>query len=141
VCSAFLQDAIVKIGDLAYLPGARRFAGVLDRFCWEEQQAPLRARAGLQIDNVLRVQARGVPQSNGRTELVVVGLRYGPAARGGVIELLFSNGGALRFDVECIDLHFHDLSAPWPVEGTPRAIRRLGEEDAATPAGGKGGDD
>ncbi len=35
VVSAHLQDAVVRVGDMAYLPKERRFAALLNRFDWE----------------------------------------------------------------------------------------------------------
>jgi hypothetical protein len=33
--SALVQDAVMTVGDLAFLPKARRFALVLNRYRWE----------------------------------------------------------------------------------------------------------
>lgn len=35
VVSAAMQDAIVKTGEMTYLPGEKRFAMVANRFAWE----------------------------------------------------------------------------------------------------------
>ena len=61
VISAHLQDAVLKVGDLAYLPAERRFAALGNRFDWADALrdgdrrvrpavlgAALRARAGRQ---------------------------------------------------------------------------------------------
>ena len=48
IISAHLQDAIMRVGDMVYLPRRRRFVAVMNRFCWEdcgEHQAG-RARSG-----------------------------------------------------------------------------------------------
>ena len=34
VISAHLQDAVLKVGDMAFVPRERRFAAVLNRFDW-----------------------------------------------------------------------------------------------------------
>ena len=36
IISAHVQDAVVRVGDLAYLPKARRFALLLNRYRWED---------------------------------------------------------------------------------------------------------
>ena len=48
IVSAHLQDAIVRVGDLAYLPKERRFALVARRFDWEASpdEPPRRRLAG-----------------------------------------------------------------------------------------------
>ena len=47
VLSAHLQDAIAKVGDIAYLPKEKRFAMVLNRFDWTgaDGNSPVRRRA------------------------------------------------------------------------------------------------
>jgi len=37
----------------------------------------------------------------------------------GIVVLSFAGGGALRFDVECIDAWLSDLSAPWSTKLRP----------------------
>ena len=37
VVSSHLQDAVVRVGDMAYLPSKKRFAAVLNRFDWENR--------------------------------------------------------------------------------------------------------
>src|SRR3546814_13398785 len=34
VIAAVLQDAVVRVGDLAFLPSRRQFVGLFTRFCW-----------------------------------------------------------------------------------------------------------
>jgi Protein of unknown function (DUF2948) len=64
VFAAHIQDAIVQIGDMAYLPAKRRFAMVMNRFMWEDLQpkdgphadddAPYRrTRTAMHFDGVL----------------------------------------------------------------------------------------
>ena len=38
---------------------------------------------------------------------------------GGMIELLFAGGGAIRLTVECIDAELSDLTGPWAASGKP----------------------
>ena len=47
VISAYVQDAVLKVGDMVYLPKEHRFALAMNRFTWEKAgdgpQARLRA--------------------------------------------------------------------------------------------------
>ena len=36
VLSAHVQDAVLKVGDIVYLPKERRFAVAMNRFIWEK---------------------------------------------------------------------------------------------------------
>ena len=59
VLSAALQDAVAKIGDIAYEPAARRLTIAFNRYRWEARgRTRERVRAGLQFGGVLQVKAR-----------------------------------------------------------------------------------
>ncbi len=36
VVSSHLQDAVVRVGEMAYVPSQKRFAAILNRFNWEK---------------------------------------------------------------------------------------------------------
>ena len=36
VVSSHLQDAVMRVGDMAYLPSQQRFAAIVNRFDWEQ---------------------------------------------------------------------------------------------------------
>ena len=64
VLSAVLQDALVTVGEMAWLADERRFVLVANRFRWEPEGAGERrdferTLSGLRIDGVTSVQRRG----------------------------------------------------------------------------------
>ena len=59
ILSARLQDAVLKLKDVTWLPKKRRFAAVVNRLQWEEG-GKTRVRAGLHFDGVLKVQSHKV---------------------------------------------------------------------------------
>ena len=74
VVSSVLQDAVAKIGDLAYLPDERRFAFVANRFVWEDgvtrKHGPfMRVRTGVHFDDVVRVRTKALKR--GAKEAVI----------------------------------------------------------------------
>ena len=123
ILSAHLQDAVMRVADLAFLPRQRRFAVILNRFCWEgcgEDETGIRMRAGLHFDGVLKVQAQGIRQDNPEAILELLALTFTDAKDGaGAIDLLFAGGGRVRLDVECIDAQLRDLAGPWPATARP----------------------
>jgi hypothetical protein len=123
IISAHLQDAVVKVSDMAYLPHSRRFVIVLNRFCWEDRSAPqgMRARAGLHFDGVLKVQAQNLRQddANAVLELLAIAFNKGGDA-GGSVDLSFAGGAKLRLVVECIDAAMADIGGPWPATARPK---------------------
>ncbi len=131
IISAQLQDAVAHLGDLVYLPRARRFAGLFNRFRWEDckdaKDRGLRVRAGLHFDGVLAAKShklrRGDPDAVGE----LLAIQFVPGKDGaGTIELLFAGGGAIRLEVECIDATLRDMSGTWPAVARPQHDHEAG---------------
>ena len=124
--SAKLQDAVAKVGDLKYLPKARRFVAVVNRFQWENgKPGNLRVRSGLHFDGVLKVRAKNIKMGASGAILSLLAIRFTPVGAAdaenpaGVIELLFSGGGIIALDVECISAGLADLTGSWAARGRP----------------------
>jgi Protein of unknown function (DUF2948) len=133
VISAHMQDAVVRLGDMGYQPGRRRFALVGCRFDWlAAGQGPLERRfAGMHFDNVVRVTQSGLDQSRPDTMLNLLGVLFEETqAPSGRIVLTFSGGATVRLDVECVDAQLRDLGARWKTRHKPG-------HDVETPSAGK----
>lgn len=118
VISAALQDAIAKVGDIAFEAKARRLTVAFNRFRWEAGQRQ-RVRSALQLGGVLKVQTRRIRRDRRDAVVELLAISFEPGeAPGGVITLSFAGGGDLRAQVECVDAVLADVSAPW---STPRA--------------------
>jgi hypothetical protein len=121
IISARLQDAVARVGDLVWLPKQRRFAALFNRFKWESGQG-LRVRSGLHFDDVISVQSQNIKRGDADAVVSLLAIRYAPKGGedpGGTIELVFSGGGAIRLDVECIDAELKDVSGEWAARGRP----------------------
>jgi len=122
IISAHLQDAVMRVGDLAYLRKQRRFAAVVNRFCWEceERESGTRVRTGIHFDGVLRVQSSHVRQNDPEAIAELLAIDFTPEADGGgTIDLLLSGGGRIRLHVECIDAVLRDMTEPRPAVARP----------------------
>jgi len=122
VISAHLQDAVVRLEDVAYLPGERRFALVARRFDWEagEGEAPRRRLSGLHFDNVLHVRTRNVDPSRKDESLNLLAVAFEETdSPSGVVTLIFSDDRAVQLEVECIEAGMKDLGPMWEAEGRP----------------------
>ena len=75
--SCNLQDAVVRVADLAFLPAQRRFALLASRFDWvaAEHGHMERCRSGLHFDNVTRVASTGFDRSNREGVLNLLSIR------------------------------------------------------------------
>ena len=125
VLSAILQDSLVTIGEMTYLPDESRFVLVANRFKWEPQAGPVpgkgeRVLTGLCIDGVKAVSRRGFSPRDGDRILSLLALRTeGEAAPASVI-LDFAGGSSVRLEVGQILCHLDDLGEPWPTRWRPK---------------------
>lgn len=128
VISANLQDAILRVQEMTYLPQQQRFAAVLNRFDWldAEQGAGRRGRyqrrqAALRFDRVLHAKIQNINdrRQDGIYELLTI--QFQPTdPPGGEIMLIFAGDAAIRLTVECIEAELRDLSAAWLARSKPR---------------------
>ena len=120
--SAALQDAVAQLGDFQYEPKARRFTLALNRYRWEAgaRGRGERVRAALQAGGVLAAQGQRLRQNSVDAVVNLLSIAFEEtAAPGGVLEFIFSGGGALRLEVECLDLVLADVSEPWRAAARP----------------------
>lgn len=127
VLAAHLQDAVLRMEDMAYLKSERRFVLVVNRFDWShaaEQQGKdtryVRRRTGVRIEHVTGAQVQGLDLARRDQVLSLLTLVYEPEdAPQGTITLTFAGGGAVRLAVECIEAALADLGAAWATAARP----------------------
>lgn len=123
VVSAHLQDAVLKIGDMAWLPAEKRFAFVVNRFDWEgaASGANRRRRTGVHFDRVTRVQTAKLRKDEPDGVLNLLAVTFEATdAPSGFVTLVFSGGGAVRLEVECLECEMRDLGPMWEASSQPR---------------------
>lgn len=151
-----LQDAIVPMSEIAYLPAEHRFVLVANRFRWEaakgevarpnaepeptrdakfeddgdNAQGPVfeRVHCGVCFDLVHAVRSRGLDRAKRERLLNLLTIRAAP----GTIELLFSEDVAIRLEVGQIRAHIEDLGEPWPTRWRPAHPEDASESDDAS---------
>jgi len=122
VLSAQMQDAIVRQGDMAWMPAKRRFALVGARFDWlaAEKSRLARQHAGLHFDNVLAVARTGLDPAKPERMLSLLGILFEETSPpSGRVTLTFSGGAAIRLEVECVEAVLRDLDTRWPTWRKP----------------------
>ncbi|WP_159728245.1 DUF2948 family protein [Methylosinus sp. Ce-a6] len=121
--SALLQDALVRVGDIAFLPEKRRFAFVGCRYDWAaaEQGRRERCHSGVHFDGVRRVRRLKIALDRPEAILELLAVTFEPAAEppGGVVTLIFAGGAAISLDVECVEARLQDLGSRWGVRACP----------------------
>jgi hypothetical protein len=124
VLSAHVQDAVLKVADLIYLPNEKRFAVGMNRFIWEiadgRRRSYERCRAALTFDRVKAVKASHIRRDRPDAVLELLAVSFEPVeAPGGFVTLYFAGGGAVRLEVECIEVRLADLCAGWVTAAKP----------------------
>lgn len=122
VVSAHLQDAVLRVGDIVYLPQERRFAIEARRFDWEGKlsETPQRRLACLHFEHVKGVRVRGIDQTSKDAVLNLLAITFEEKdAPSGTATLIFAEGGAIQVDLECIEMQMKDLGPVWASESRP----------------------
>jgi hypothetical protein len=118
VVSTHLQDALVKVADVIWRPQEKRLIVALSRFDWLSAEGTRpelrRCRSALRFERVNCCKCRHV----------------NPSGKDAVLNLIFSGGGMLRLEVECLEAELADLGPSWP------AAERPVHRDEATDARG-----
>lgn len=136
VVAACLQDALIPLNEMRYLPQERRFIMVANRFRWEraakgsQEPAPegdasfdsdedfgalQRTNAGICIDRVLAVRSRNIDRSKPDEFLSVLSLQL----EGNKLSFLFAGGGVIQVEIEALALYLSDLGKAWPTQWQP----------------------
>ena len=134
VMATLLQDAIVPVSEMLFLPNAQRFILVANRFRWAEGTPPPQAppegdasfedgpkphheriHCGLRFDGVRKARHRGFDR---RARGEMLNLLTILAGEGG-IDLVFAGGADLRLDCPAIDVRLEDIGEAWPTRWRP----------------------
>ena len=125
IVSTYTQDAVTKVGELAFLADAKRFVMPMNRFAWETATGFFRRRAErhrsvLHFDRVLGAKLSGIDRAQPEEILALLAIRFTQAdTPAGTIELIFSGDRTIRLDVECIEARLSDLGAAWQAGSRP----------------------
>jgi hypothetical protein len=118
VISAHVQDALVYVGDIFWRPYDHRFVMALSRFDWmsvadaNPQTKPdyRRCRTALRFERVLACKCRNLDQGAKDRPLNLLAVEFTESdSPGGTVSLIFSGGGVIRLDVECLEAELADL--------------------------------
>ena len=129
VISAHLQDAVLKVADIAYLPQERRFAALVNRFNWSTALGPAtedtpltRHRSAIRIERITAARTRSIDLAAKDQVLSLLAVQFEQLRNddpAGHITLIFAGGGAIQLDVECIEVELRDLGGAWATNSRP----------------------
>ncbi len=117
IVSACLQDAIVPITEIGWLPENQSFVMVVNRFRWEAASPNLtRTNCAVTIRGVTGVKRRAIDLANRALLLDLLTVTPGPDG----IDLIFAGEGAIHLTAARWRCLVEDIGEPWPAETAPR---------------------
>lgn len=129
VVSAHMQDAVLTVGDMAFLPQQRRFAALANRFDWDSAtkaesvggSAPyMRHRTALRFERVTAAKVSGIDLKDKRRTLNILALQFvETAAPSGIVTIVCAGDAAIRLEVEYLEAELKDLGAVWSAKSKP----------------------
>lgn len=121
VMSGFIQDAVFPASEIKWDRGGRRFAILLNRFRWEDaakaesrSRSYERVQSVLMIEDAMAVQSQGVDASDPDMVLSVLSAAFSAGEDGGgFVELTLAGDGAIRVQVEALEVVLKDVTRPY----------------------------
>ena len=128
VVSSLLQDAVLRVADMTYVPAQKRFAAVLNRFDWEtavkvdeKDKEFRRRRSALRFDRVFGAQLKNIKPRASERVLSLLAVSFEPKEPpSGHVTLYFSGDASIQLEVECIEAELRDLGPQWRTRSKPQ---------------------
>ena len=120
IIATILQDGLVEVSEVKYLPSIRSFIIMITRFMWEEKilnKENKRVKAVLVFEDVLSVFSKNIDQMNKSNTLELMTFNYFPTKSKNIeIQLLFKNDAIIKLETEIIKCKLQDQGKPWSVK-------------------------
>ena len=120
IIATILQDGLVEVSEVKYLPSIRSFIIMITRFMWAEKiinKENKRVKAGLVFEDVLSVFSKNIDQMNKSNTLELMTFNYFPTKTKNIeIQLLFKNDAIIKLETEIIKCKLQDQGKPWSVK-------------------------
>jgi hypothetical protein len=140
VIAAICQDALVPVGEMAYLQDEKRFVLALNRFRWDQapeaeagaapadgkdasfwdknDRGPVyeRVLCGLTFENVTAVRSKQIDLRKRDEILALLTIHSEP----GAVMLLFAGGGIIKLEIGELRCFLQDFGQSWPTRRRPR---------------------
>ena len=125
VVSAYLQDAIVNISDIANLEKNKIFLMQLNRFMWEDVEKGVfrknkRIKSVLKFDNIVKVYSKNISQMEKSKFLDFLTIETIQMPDNNYeMKLIFSGNAAIKLKVEAIEAKLDDQGDYWESKNKP----------------------
>jgi hypothetical protein len=121
VVSAFLQDSIANVSEMAYLPEQRLFVLAVCRFRWERavsaspEQIFERVSCAITINDVDTPKYRGFSLKDRHRTMPLLAITFDDSE----VTLTFGGEAAVRLPVGDLEVRVEDFGKCWPTKTKP----------------------
>ena len=126
IVSAYLQDSIASIGDIANLKKNKIVLMQLSRFMWEDVERGVfrknkRIRTILKLDNVLEVYSKNINQSKKDKFLDFLAIESRIMPNNNYeMKIIFAGNSIIRIISEMIEVTLDDQGEAWDTKNKPK---------------------
>ena len=125
VLSSLCQDAVFPASEMRWDRAAGRFALLLNRVRWEDpgsdRHLPERVQSVLMFSQVLNVASQGVQKGDADTILSLLSVTFEQTeAPSGYVTLTLAGDGAIRLQIEAIEVNIRDVTRPYAAPSKKR---------------------
>ena len=126
VVSAYLQDSIASISDIASLKKNKIFLMQLNRFMWEDIEKGVfrknkRIRTILKFDNVLKVHSKNINQSKKDIFLDFLAIESNTMPDNNYeMKIIFAGDSMIKIISEVIEVTLDDQGEAWDTKNKPK---------------------
>ena len=126
VVSAYLQDAIVNLNEIANLKKNKILLLQLNRFMWEDVEKGLfrknkRIRTILKFENVIKAHAKNINQLKGKKFLDVLTIETNQMIDNNYeMKIVFAGDSIIKIIAEVIEVTLDDQGDAWDTKNIPK---------------------
>ena len=126
VVSAYLQDAIANVSDVANLKKNKIFLMQLNRFMWEDVEKGVfrknkRIRTILKFENVIKVHSKNIIQSKGNKFLDFLTIETNQMIDNNYeMKIVFAGDSIIKIIAEVIEVTLDDQGEAWDTKNIPK---------------------
>ena len=126
VVSAYLQDAIANVSDVANLKKNKIFLMQLNRFMWEDVEKGVfrknkRIRTILKFENVIKVHSKNINQLKGNKFLDFLTIETNQMIDNNYeMKIVFAGDSIIKIIAEVIEVTLDDQGEAWDTKNIPK---------------------
>ena len=119
VVSSLIQDSILPTSEIKWLSNSDKLAILINRFRWEDTKLSQgknleRVRSLLMINHVKNISSSGFSPKQKDKVLSILSISFDGDEGGlGSILILLSGDGAVRVDVDALEIDLRDVTMPY----------------------------